>query len=85
VKKLFQTKRSFRKEFKRQIRFAIIAAIGFSVAYAWRNVIWSLGQRFVLLIDNSSVGPLSDVWAALAVTFFAVVILFFTSSILKDK
>lgn len=32
--RIFQTKRSFRKEFKRQIKLAIIAAVGFTVAFS---------------------------------------------------
>ncbi len=83
--KVFKTKKSFKKEFKRQLRLAIIAAIGFTVAFAWRNAIYNSAQNLIGQIINSTEFVLTESITALAITLFAVIILFLTSKILKDK
>jgi multisubunit Na+/H+ antiporter MnhB subunit len=78
-------KKSFRAEFRRQLRLAISAAIGFSVAFAWRNVVWGWGQGFVNLVYNSTNVVLDEVLTGVAITFFAVILLFVSSKILREK
>lgn len=82
---LLKTKRSFRKEFKRQIRLAVVAAIGFTIAFAWRNAVFEGFQNYVsrfLEVDPSHY--LTELYTAIAITFAGVCLIFITSSILKD-
>lgn len=82
--KVFKTRRSFRKEFRRQIRLAIIAAIGFTVAFAWRNAIYHVAQNFIKILTESTEIVFSETLTAFFITLLAVIIIFITSKILKD-
>lgn len=83
--KIFETKRSFRLEFKRQIRLAIVAAIGFSVAFAWRNAIFDSFQSFVARFLDLQVGHyMTEVYTAIAITLAGVILIFITSKLLKE-
>jgi hypothetical protein len=84
--KILKTNRSFRKEFKRQLRLAIIAAIGFTVAFAWRNAIFDTFQSFISRIF--ALAPThftTEIYTAITITLAGVAIIFLTSKILKDK
>jgi len=81
---VFKKSRSFRKEFKRQVRMAVMAAIGFSVAFAWRNFIWNSVNDFVSLVTESTHAVFTGFLTALLITLIAVVLIFITSRILRD-
>jgi len=83
--KILSTKRSFRLEFKRQLRLAIAAAIGFTVAFAWRQAIFDAFQSFVTrFLDIPPGHYLSEAYTALAITVAGVILIFLTSKMLKD-
>lgn len=83
--KHLKTSRSFIKEFKKQLRFAITAAIGFSIAFAWRESIFDTFLNFVSrFMDIPPAHYLTEVYTALTITIFGVIIVFITSKILKD-
>ena len=44
---ILNTKKSFRREFKRQLRYAIAAAVGFIIAFSWRETIISATRDIV--------------------------------------
>lgn len=80
-----KTSRSFKREFKKQLRFAITAAIGFSIAFAWRESVFETFINFVSrFLDIPKEHYLTDVYAALTITIFGVIIIFITSKLLKD-
>ena len=82
---ILQTKRSFRLEFRRQIRMAITAAIGFSIAYAWRQAIFDTFQSFVArFLDVPPTHYLSENYTALFITLAGVLLIFLTSKLLKE-
>jgi hypothetical protein len=84
--KIFQTKRSFKKEFKRQIRLAIIAAIGFTVAFAWRESIFNMFQSFVSrFLDINPEHYLSQIYTSITITLAGVILIFITSKLLKEN
>ena len=83
---LLKTKRSFKKEFKRQIRLAIVSAIGFSIAFAWRNSIFDAFKNYVsrfLQVDPNHY--LTELYTAIGITIVGVCLIFVTSGILKDE
>jgi hypothetical protein len=84
--KVLQTSRSFKKEFRRQLRFAITAAIGFTVAFAWRNAIYDTLHNFVSrILDISPTQYTSEVYSAIAITVLGVILIFVTARILKES
>jgi len=84
--KVFQIKKSFKKEFRRQIRLAVIAAIGFTIAFAWKRAVFDTFQNYVSRIMDVPAGQyLTEIYTALAITLFGVLLIFLTSKILKEK
>ena len=86
MRKLFQIKKSFRKEFKKQLRFAITAAIGFSIAFAWRESIFELFQNFVSrFLDLPIAHYTTQIYTAITITIVGVILIFITSKILREN
>ena len=81
---LFKTKRSFRTEFKRQLRLAITAAIGFSIAFSWRNALYDAIHEAVLRFTTNTQGIQSHIVTALVITILGVCIIFLTARLLRD-
>lgn len=84
--KILQTKRSFRTEFKRQMRLAITAAIGFTIAFAWRNAVFDTFLLYVSrVLDVSADHYLSEIYTAIAITLFGVLLILITSKLLRER
>ena len=78
-------KRTFWKEFRRQIRLALMSAVGFTIAFAWRNAIFDTFQNYVSrILDVAPSHYLTEVYTATAITAAGVAFLFLTSNLLKD-
>jgi hypothetical protein len=76
--------KSFKKEFKRQLRMALTASIGFTIAYAWRNVVFDSFHSLVssaLNVSKSAI--LSEIYTSITLTFIGVIAIFITSKLLK--
>lgn len=83
--RLLQTKRSFRKEFKRQIRMALVAAIGFTIAFAWKEAIYDTFNNYVArFLEVSPDHYLTHNYTAAVITIFGVLVILVTSKILRD-
>ncbi|MBM3247439.1 hypothetical protein FJZ17_02785 [Candidatus Pacearchaeota archaeon] len=83
--RIFKTKRSFKKEFKRQIKWAIAAAVGFTIAYAWRDAVIVLTKDIVTRIAESTRAGLTSIYSALLITLIGVLIILASSRLLRDK
>lgn len=82
---IFNKKRSFKKEFKRQLRLAIMAAVGFTIAFAWKEAIFNTFQSFVTRFLDIPIGHyLSQTYTAIAMTLAGVLVIFITSKILRE-
>ena len=83
--KILKTKRSFKKEFKRQIKLAIVAAAGFSIAFAWRQALFDAFQNYVSrILDVQKDHYLTEIYTATAITLAGVALIFVTSKLLRD-
>lgn len=86
IHQMIKTKRSFKQEFKKQIRFAITAAIGFTIAFSWREAVFDMFLNFTSRVLDLSVEHYSTkIYTAILITILGVLLIFFTSKILKDK
>ena len=82
---IFAKKKSFKREFKRQIRMAITAAVGFTIAFAWRNAVFDTFLNFVAkFLDVEKNHYLTESYTAILITFIGVIIIYFSSKILRD-
>lgn len=74
-------KSKFKKELKRQVRMAFAAAIGFIIAYAWRDFILKLVEG---TLENFVSKPLSmSFFIALLITFIGVILILISSRLLE--
>ncbi|MBS3074559.1 hypothetical protein J4447_03855 [Candidatus Pacearchaeota archaeon] len=73
----------FKKEFKRQLRYGITAAIGFLIAYAWKQPLLRFFQALSEKIVNSTISYEVDIVAALIITVLGVVGIIFLTRWLK--
>jgi len=86
IHQMIKTKRSFKQEFKKQIRFAITAAIGFTIAFSWRETVFDMFLNFTSRVLDLSIDHYSTkIYTAVLITLLGVLLIFFTSKILKDK
>jgi len=64
---------------------AIMAAIGFTIAFAWKEAIFNTFQSFVSrFLDIPTGHYLSQTYTAIAMTLAGVFIIFLTSKLLRE-
>lgn len=72
----------FKMEFKKQIRLALAAAIGFIIAFAWRDFVLKLtGNALSRFLELNPIT--SSLVLSIVVTFLGVLIILISSKILK--
>ena len=76
-------KRKFSKEFKEHLRIGLTAAIGFVIAFAWREPLILFVNDFVLKYLNSSAVFHAGIISALLITFLGVLLIWFLSRVLR--
>ncbi|MCX6748552.1 MAG: DUF5654 family protein [Candidatus Pacearchaeota archaeon] len=75
-------KSKFLKELKRQSRLAIAAAIGFLIAYAWKDYVLELA--FNMFQDLKQLTPIiSDLLSAIFLTAIGVLLILLSSRLLE--
>ena len=76
---------TYKKELKKQLRFAFTAAVGFTIAFAWRDVIFNAAQNFINRYIQTTLQTLSNLYTAIFLTIIGTLIIFLTSKLLKDR
>lgn len=74
----------FFKEFKKELKMAIIAAVGFIIAFAWKDAIFRISQNFIHKITNTTNIFLNDFWNAVLLTFIGVIIIAILSKLSRN-
>jgi biotin transporter BioY len=82
--RLIKTKKNFRREFKRQVKYAIAAAVGFLIAYAWKEAIFETTQSIIKKINQTAEFMTSNLFTSIVITVIGVVIIIISSKLLKD-
>ena len=78
-------KRTFKQEIKRQARLAIAAAVGFIIAFAWKDAIFDTAVSYVSrILDVAPDHYLTHTYTAVALTLVGVLIILSSSKILHD-
>jgi len=78
-----KVKRSFKKEFKRQVRMAAAAAIGFIIAFSWRNFVYDMTKAWLEKITPLSGAFESGLASALLITVIGVILILISSRLLR--
>jgi len=82
--RILKTKKNFRKEFKRQLRYAIAAAVGFLVIFAWRDAIVESTRNLIEKIAEETSIAGTNIATALVITIVGVLVIILSSKLLKD-
>ncbi len=64
--------RIFKKKFKQQIKYGLTAAIGFIIAYAWREPLIRLFRDISEKLINSTISYEVDIVTAVIITILGV-------------
>ena len=72
----------FKKELKKQARLAIAAAVGFIIAYAWRNTILRIAEFLFHGIEFLT-PTTSDLLFAFLLTLIGVILILISSRLLE--
>lgn len=83
--RILKTKKSFRKEFKRQLKYAIAAAVGFLIAFSWREAVWDSTKGLVDKFSENLQFMTSAIFTALIITAVGVMIILLSAKLLKEK
>jgi hypothetical protein len=79
---LLNKKKSFKEEFRSQLRLAIAAAVGFTIAFAWKDYV--LFQANEVIQKMAIIAPyFSRFFGALLVSLVGVVIIIVSSKVLR--
>ena len=74
--------KSFKKEFKKQIRLAIAAAVGFIIAFAWRDFVLRLtGETLDKFLELNPIT--SALLISICITVIGILIISISSRTLK--
>jgi len=77
-------RKSFKKELRRQLKLAIMTAIGFLIAFAWRNAIWESSRNIIEKFTETTRIIMTNVLTAIFITLIGVILIIITSKILRD-
>jgi uncharacterized protein YacL len=84
MSRLFKTKKNFRTEFKRQLRYAIAAAVGFMIVFAWRDAIINATKSLVERLSETTHTAAIELSTATIITVVGVLIVVLSSKLLKE-
>lgn len=77
------SKKNFKKTFKEELRYGLAAAVGFLIAYAWREPLILFFDNFIIQLTQSTFPYLVKISSALVITVLGVCILWVASRYLK--
>ena len=76
-------KKKFSKQFKEHLRIGLSAAVGFTIAFAWREPLIKLVNTFMFKYIDSSAEFHASILSALLITFLGVILIYYMSRILR--
>ncbi|MFH1801750.1 MAG: DUF5654 family protein [archaeon] len=76
-------RKKFSSHFKENLRFGIIAAVGFMIAFAWREPVLIILKNFVLKYFNPIEGMMTGILTAFAATLFGTLLILIVTRLLK--
>ncbi len=85
VSDAFQVSHYYKKEFKKQMRLLIIVTIGFTIAFVWREVIFTFFQAILAHFYQAESALSSQALTATFMTILGIIIILITSKYLQDK
>ncbi|MBU2562276.1 MAG: hypothetical protein KKF68_01280 [Nanoarchaeota archaeon] len=81
----FTLGKRFKREFRRQMRSLIIIALGFTIAFTWRQTIFDLSQSMIQFITKVENSNSLSIYTSIFITFLCIVLICSVAYILKDN
>lgn len=75
----------FKREFARQLRLAIAAAVGFIIAFSWRNFVFELTRNWIKAISSITNTNIVNFTSSMLITILGVLIILASSRLLKSS
>ena len=83
TRNFFKREISARMEFRRQLKLLIIIALGFTIAFSWRQTIFDSVQFLVLLFTNIENLATASIVTSLIITLISLIFVYITSQLLQ--
>jgi len=74
----------FQRELRREVRMLIVVAIGFTIAFTWRQTIFDAALNVIQRIFSPEGAVIASVMASILITIIGIVLILFTAKFLKD-
>ncbi len=81
--KRLDKKRNLRKTFKEELRYGLAAAVGFLIAYAWKEPLLLFFEDIVATITQRALPYSIKIISAFIITIFGVLFLWLVSKYLR--
>jgi len=85
IKKILPLERLFKNELRRQIRMFITFALGFTIAFSWRETIFNLSKSLIKFFLNLKTDSTVNIFASLFITIISLIIIYIASYSLRDS
>ena len=85
IKRAFKLGRSFKSEFRRQIRLIITVTLGFTIAFTWRQTIFDLSQDFVQFMTKIQDSALSSILTSTFITLVSIILIYIAALFLQNN
>ncbi len=82
--RITKTKRSFKKELKRQVKYAIAAAVGFVIAFSWKEAIWNSAASIIERFVDETKTTINNLSTAIFISIIGVLIILISVRLLRD-
>jgi len=76
-------KKKFSKQFREHLRIGLSAAVGFTIAFAWREPLLLFVNDFIFKYISSTLTYHASILSALIVTFLGVLLIWILSRYLR--
>ncbi len=76
--------RSFRKDFRRQLKTLVVVGAGFTIAFTWRQTIFDISERVVQFTTNIRDSSVLSLATSIFTTVFSILFVLLIIYLLKD-
>jgi len=83
--RFFRGDPELRRELKSQLRILIIATLGFTIAFSWRETIFKLTESIILSLVEINNLSYASIATSSVITIICLIIILFTSRFLRVR
>ena len=76
--------RSFKRDFRHQLKTLIVVGAGFTIAFTWRQTIFDISERAVQFFTNIRDSSVLSLATSIFTTLFSLVVVLLIIYLLKD-